>query len=141
MPVCASCSRKFPPERGEHVAEGANLFCQSAAKKEQPIPKHFDGCVRDLREDAHLFRAAEPAKAPPRLDHPGGLRWRKAQPVDQDLLRYVVDVDQAAVVELARQVGMADAQLPSQRRIARHDGPRLLAQLAVRERGGSRSKR
>jgi enamine deaminase RidA (YjgF/YER057c/UK114 family) len=50
----------------------------------------------------------------------------------------VVDVDQAAIVELARQVGTADAQLASQRRIACRDGPGLPAQLAVREGGGHR---
>jgi hypothetical protein len=63
------------------------------------------------------------------------------QPVDQDLRGHVIDVDQAAVIELARQLRVADAQLVGQRDITGRDRPGLLAPLSGGKRSGDRWRR
>ena len=72
------------------------------------------------------------------LDHLARLCRRQVQPVDQDLRGHVVDVDQAAVIEPARQLRVADAQLTGQRDITGRDRPGLLAPVSGGRRSGER---
>jgi hypothetical protein len=105
-------------------------------EEHQVLFEAIDSFRRQVGIGGQFLRPGEPTEPIANLEHLARARRREAELVHQDLRRHVVDVDQATVIELPRQIRAADAQLAGQRGITGGDRPGFCSPLPGGQRGG-----
>jgi len=124
--------------RGADELRKASRRSGSVAEQDDPVGKSVHRCGIQVGEVLQLRNCSESTELAARLDNGIRLLRRQPQVVGQHGCRHVIDVDQAAVVELPGQVGTADPQVAGERRIAVREHVGMLAALGGGDRSGDR---